>query len=648
MVATAPAIRHGGTHFLADGAPGLGEAAPGDHLQTAYHFWLVGDDLEHGRAPWRDPYSFRPEARWTLNPAAWPFGLGFWPLWRALGVVLAWNVFVLLSFVAAGGLACAWLRELRLSRGAALAGGLAFALAPYRVAQSTGHLLGPISILLPLALFALERGLRASRWWLVLSVAALASIPLSGQVHLALAAVPFYVAYALVRSRGRWTLAAVGTAVVLAAAAGALIRYEVIRGSIAARGRPLQAADEYSAEWLDFVIRHERHGLEPFVFLGWLVPLAALLGLALLWRRGDRGLAVVLAAGALVPMVLALGTNTPLYRAARFVFPPLRYPRVPERLMPLACLCLAALVAYVVAETEERGAARAARALQRIGRGLVSVPGAFAVVALCLVLLFLDLRVNVFGASSADGGNRAYAALRHEGPGRLAELPYFRPGSDLGSAYLYYELQSRRERPGGYSTTAPSAADRVGKALVQLNCGDWSAGRGRLLRQFGVTAIAFHRGLFKTGGARSDTAWFAWQGLIRNGWKRFARDGAVTMLARHGWVPPVPAREPSHREVLFCDGWYENDGRGRQMSLDHAPIWVYDSGDLRLFLEADQPLRLTITVNGHPVVHRVVSRLAEVRVPVGGAGWHLVALDAALPKIHGRRTGARLVGWARS
>src|SRR6266511_1801776 len=104
MVATAPAIRHGGTHFLADGAPGLGEAAPGDHLQTAYHFWLIGDDLEHGRAPWRDPYSFRSEARWTLNPAAWPFGLGFWPLWRALGVVLAWNVFVLLSFVAAGGL----------------------------------------------------------------------------------------------------------------------------------------------------------------------------------------------------------------------------------------------------------------------------------------------------------------------------------------------------------------------------------------------------------------------------------------------------------------------------------------------------------------------------------------------------------------
>src|SRR5205085_2763427 len=116
-----------------------------------------GHQLEHGRAPWRDPYSFRPEARPTINFAAWPFGVPFWPLDAALGHVRAWNAFVLLTYLAAGGLACLWLRELGLPRGAALAGGLAFAIAPYRVEQSTGHLLGPISILLPLALWAVER-----------------------------------------------------------------------------------------------------------------------------------------------------------------------------------------------------------------------------------------------------------------------------------------------------------------------------------------------------------------------------------------------------------------------------------------------------------------------------------------------------------
>src|SRR5919108_628551 len=63
--------------FLAGGAPGHGEAAPGDYLQTAYRLWLVGHQLERGAAPWRDPYTFRPEAPPGLNPAGWPFGLPY-------------------------------------------------------------------------------------------------------------------------------------------------------------------------------------------------------------------------------------------------------------------------------------------------------------------------------------------------------------------------------------------------------------------------------------------------------------------------------------------------------------------------------------------------------------------------------------------
>ena len=84
-----------------------------------------------------------------------------------------------------------WLRELGLPCGAALVGGLAYTLAPYRVAQSAGHLRGPISILIPLALWAFERARRGSRWWLVLAGAAIGSIPFS-DLHLALGAVPFF------------------------------------------------------------------------------------------------------------------------------------------------------------------------------------------------------------------------------------------------------------------------------------------------------------------------------------------------------------------------------------------------------------------------------------------------------------------------
>ena len=65
--------------------------------------------------------------------------------------------------------------------------------------------------------------------------------------------------------------------------------------------------------------------------------------------RTRRGwLAALLGVAAVVPMLLALGTNTPLYRPIRDVVPGLHYPRVPERLMPIACLAIAALVAFAV------------------------------------------------------------------------------------------------------------------------------------------------------------------------------------------------------------------------------------------------------------------------------------------------------------
>ncbi len=92
--------------------------------------------------------------------AGWPFALLFWPLQAVLGTVGAWNAFLLLTYVGAGLATFFWLRELDVPRAAALVGGLVFALAPYRAAQlSAGHMLAPVSLLLPLALWALERRL---------------------------------------------------------------------------------------------------------------------------------------------------------------------------------------------------------------------------------------------------------------------------------------------------------------------------------------------------------------------------------------------------------------------------------------------------------------------------------------------------------
>ncbi|MDP8911841.1 MAG: hypothetical protein M3M94_07240 [Actinomycetota bacterium] len=606
--ATWPAINHVRSHFLAGGAPGNGEASPGDYLQTAYGFWLVGHQLERAEPPWRDPYSFQPESAPSLNFRGWPFGLAYWPLERALGALGAWNALVLLGYVAAGGLASAWLRELGLPRGAALAGGLAFALAPYRVAQSTGHLLGPISILLPLALFSLERARRSSPndvRWIAAAGAALASIPLSGQVHLALGATPFFVLYAVCRLSERRALVATALAAVVALAVGALVGAVAVAGSINAGGRSLDSVREYSAGPLDLVLREMRHGPERFVYLGWVLTLLAAAGLSLLLAARRYRLATALGLGAAVPIVLALGTNTPFYALLWHAVPPFRYPRVPERLMPIACLALAALAAVAVARIRLR----------------------FAPLLAVLVLL-VDLHVEVYGASAADGGNRAYTALRSLPSGRLLELPVFLPGIHYGSVYHYYAMQAPRERPAGYSTLAPREADTLMRSLERLNCGDWASATRSRLDRLGVRYVAFHRGLFLRNGVVPDTAWFAWRGLVRHGFRPLARGGAVTLFGPGASNARPPMPEPKRGKVVLCQGWQDDGRTGRTLSADHGALWTYGSRPLRLRV-TPHGRRLRVTVDGRSVYdEQPTSARLDLTLRLSPARWHAVGFHA--------------------
>jgi hypothetical protein len=491
LLATWPALEHAGTRFLAESGAPYHEAAAGDHLQTGWNLWLFGHQLEHLHEPWLDPYSFRPELSPRVNFQGLVFGLPFWPLFALGGAVFAWNVFTLLTYAGAGGAACGWLRSLDLPRGAALAGGLAFALAPYRVAQTTGHLLGPIALFVPLSLLALEK----RRPWL--AAAAITAIPLSGQVSLALGAVPLFFAYAFVRGRG-WLDAVPGT--VLAVAAAELAQHLAVQGSVREKGRTLAEVGRYSADWTAFLSRHGQG--ETFVFLGWLTPGLALAGLVLLVRSRRYALAALLAAAVVVPIVVALGTHLPTYRLARDVVHQLRFSRVPERLLPIACLALAALAAF---------------ALARLGPRLVLI---------VLVLIAADLHVRLYHAARADESNAAYAALRHAPPGRLLELPVFLPDDQRGSIYLYYDLTAQRQRPGGYSTTAPLAADRTERRLRQLTCGvAWPVEVTRLRIRY----VAFHRGLWHFAHCRRAKA----EAQLRaHGFQPLASSAAITLWAR--------------------------------------------------------------------------------------------------------------------
>jgi hypothetical protein len=445
-------LEHADDDFMAEGLRGLpGAAAPGDHLQAVWQLWLPGHQLGRGDAPWLDPYSFRPEAEPRMNFAGWPFGLVFWPLHAGLGAVGAWNAFLLLGYLAAGAFTFLWLRSLGLGVGASLVGGLAFALAPYRAAQAgAGHLLGWIAVLLPLSLWAWERRIY------VVAAAALASIPLSGQVHLALGAIPFFLLYALLRGGDRrWA----GGATAGAAAAGVLVWALSIRGSIG-EGRSFAQVEQYSAELADFVARDPRHGLETFVLLGWLTPLLAAAGVVFLRSR----LAVVLGLGAAVPALLALGSNLPGYETVWRHTPGLHSTRVPGRLLPIACLAIAALAAFAVSRLRWRAA---------------------PLLAVALVVLDLRLGVTAVRPTAADEDNRAYAAVRTAPLGRLLELPVYPPDRQEASVYLYYAMQAPRERPAGYSTVAPEEAVRVTRELRP--CTDV-----RTLGELGVRLLVVH------------------------------------------------------------------------------------------------------------------------------------------------------------
>jgi hypothetical protein len=609
-----PATKHFGTHFDARAEAIQGEASAGDHLQAVYHLWLVGHQLEHGDAPWLDPWTFRPESSPRVNVGGWPFGLPYWPLWAAFGPVAGWNLLLLLTYLSAGGFAYLWLRELGLPRGAALAGGLAFELAPYRVAQSAGHLRGMISVFLPLALWAFERSRRGSRWWLALAGAAAASIPFSDQ-HLALGAVPFFFVYALCRTRDPWRLVGALAGVALAAGAALLVRKLVISGSIASGGRSLHEVSFYSADGLDFVTRHRRHGQESFVFVGWLTPLLALAGLVAVVRARRLGLALALAIGLLVPTLLALGTHFPLYGTIWHHFPPLRYPRVPEREFPVACLAIAALVAVATAWLTRR------------------LPHLVTVCYLMvLAALFVDLRVGVsaYRVARANQDNSAYAALH--GPGRLLELPVLHPSVNHGSLYLYYDMQAHRQRPGGYSTLAPKRAANLALQLEPLNCGEWRPGSADRLRRLGVRFIAYHSGLFSAG-----QAWFAWRELARHGWGALARDGGIATFTR-GRGPTAPiVPEPSGR-IVFCPEWV-----GRSPRYRHGAFWIRGAGRLEVRLESNGPCRTTITVDGNRRSVRVV-RPSRLSVPLRRGGWHLVGMDVVRADRHVRLVSIQTTG----
>jgi hypothetical protein len=215
----------------------------------------------------------------------------------------------------------------------------------------------------------------------------------------------------------------------------------------------------------------------------------------------------------------------------------------------------------------------------------------------------------------------------------LLELPVFDPDVHYGSVYLWYDTSAQRERPGGYSTTAPKTAKGTADQLHRLNCGDWSENTAGRLARLTVGAITLHRGLYARNPAVPSTVWFAWRSLLAHGWTVQKTAGPVWLFERRriGLLPRL--REPPRGEPMFCQGWYADTGSGRYMSETHAPFWIYGSGRLQLRFAAS-PLPRRVAVDGSPGLE------------LGRPGWHLVTVDVPrLVRAEGqkRKVGLKLV-----
>ena len=351
------------------------------------------------------------------------------------------------------------------------------------------------------------------------SALAIASIPASGQVHLALGAVPFYLAYAFVRTRERWPLVAAVAATGLAVAAGVL-RLVVRDRRVDRRRRALAAP---GGQVLGRVARLRRPARAP--------------------RHGELRLP-------------RLADPARRDRRPRLPLPPPHVrARDPARARRSCCRSCSRSgrtrrSTGRCASCSTRSASRACPSgcsPSRASRSRRSSPSrcpscselrlpfrvprqALVVTAIAVCLLLADLRVTTFRTTEADAKNAAYSALAGS-TGRLVEVPVFRPGIHYGGVYLYYDMRAKRERPQGYSTLAPVVADTVAKRLAPINCGDWRTGAAALLDRLGVRQVMFHAGLFKDNPEAPDTAAFAWQGLVAHGYRPVATDGPVTLLA---------------------------------------------------------------------------------------------------------------------
>lgn len=240
---------------------------PGDNVQHVYAAGWMAEALRTGQSPFRDPVINAPDGLFlTATDLPYVGYIVVAPLTWLSGPVFGYNAHLYLTHFLSGLCAYLWIRHLTGSRIGGLVAGLAFMLAPFRLAHSYGHPNLVSTYPLPLFFWALDAALRAQprRKTLIALGGATFLVGAASQYYLVIGLFcgAVYAVLALIARRinpfsGVWVT---GLAVVAGAGLAAM-PYLLTAQENVYRPYPLEATRAWSASPMNFVVPSHLHPL---------------------------------------------------------------------------------------------------------------------------------------------------------------------------------------------------------------------------------------------------------------------------------------------------------------------------------------------------------------------------------------------------
>ncbi len=388
-------------------------------------------------------------------------------LWLGVPQLVVYNIMLLSAFALSGATMFLLVRSLTRNSGAAFVAGFIFAFLPYRFMHYS-HLELQVSHWMPLCLWALHRTIRHGR----LSDGLLTGLFFALQsmsswyygIFLATFLIPIAAAL-LIGDGGRHLRASLRALTAGGALAAVLVLpaaapYFSARESVGER--PVEEIKFYSATPQNYLAAHPQNvlygkathrlgGQERELFLGFFVPVLALIGL---WPRLSAP-RIAYALGLVLAFELSLGLNGLLYPWLHAYALPYRGLRVPARMAMIVGLGLAVLAGYGVA---------------RVCRSPGRRRGSAALVAIFTMVVAVEYLLGS-RAEARDPGSAARlrphlgAAGRERGPGapRTAAGRARHPVRADLHVLLDVPLVQARERLQRVQSAVVSAPDRGGR-----------------------------------------------------------------------------------------------------------------------------------------------------------------------------------------